>query len=238
MPNTSFFKFLSRIFILFLFLFAKEAISFGANLYSYKTGDWNNVDTWTTDPGGTTLVGSQIPANGDIVVILSSRIVSLPANVSTTGLDITINSGGTLNMSAYQFTNTLSALRGSGTLQLATTNFPAATTNSFVSTGGGTTEYNNNAGFTLPSSQGTYNNLIINLTNSSLVTTQLSNIILNGNLQVIKGVYQINDGSNARRQLTIAGNVTINSSSSMLVGTGNTTTAPSPLGISGVRLLM
>ncbi len=209
MPNTRICTFLNRIFILFLLLFAKQAIAYGTNLYSYQTGDWNNIDTWTTDPGGTTLVGSQVPANGDIVVILSSRTVNLPANISTTALDITINSGGILNMGAYRFTNTLTALRGSGTLQLTTANFPAATTNTFVNSGGGTTEYKNGANFTLPASQGTYNNLIINLTNNSYIASQLSNITLNGNLQVISGVYQINDGSSARRQLTIAGNVTI-----------------------------
>ncbi len=233
MPKTRIFTVINRIFILFLFLFAKQAIAYGTNLYSYQTGNWNNVDTWTTDPGGTTLVGSQVPANGDVVVILSSRTVSLPANISTTGLDVTINSGGILNMGAFGFTSVLTALRGSGTLQLTTTNFPGATTNTFVNSGGGTTEYKNGANFTFPASQGTYNNLVINLTNSSLIASQLSNITLNGNLQVIRGVYQINDGSSARRQLTIAGNVTINSGSSLTVGNGNTTTTTNPLGISG-----
>ncbi len=233
MPSTRFLAFLNRILILFLFLFVNQAIVYGTNLYSYQTGDWNSIDTWTTDPGGTTLVGSQIPVNGDVVVILSSRTVSLSANILTTGLDITINSGGILNLGAHQFTNTLAALRGSGSLQLSSANFPAATINSFVLAGGGTTEYRNGAGFTLPVSQGTYNNLNINLTGNGLIASQLSNITLNGNLTVSRGVYQINDGSAARRQLTISGNVTVTANSSLTVGTGNTTTTTNPVGISG-----
>jgi len=233
MPITRYYSFPIKLLILSLFIIGEQTCTYGTNLYSYQSGDWNNTDTWTTDPGGTTLVGSQVPANGDIVIILSSRTVYLTGNVTATSLDISINSGGILNLADYRFTNTLAALRGEGTLQLNTTNFPAATTNEFVNTGGGTTEYRNSVNFTLPAAQTTYNNLVINLNNNSLVATQLSNITLNGNLNILNGIYRINDGNASRRRLTINGNVNIHAGSSMTVGTGNTTTTTNPIGISG-----
>lgn len=199
--------------------------------YSYQTGDWNTPTTWTSDPGGTTQVGTTVPQNNDVVVILSGRTVSLPANITTTGLDVTINAGGFLNLATYQFTNPLLALRGKGTLQLASATFPTVTTNTFINAGEGTVEYNNAANFNLPA-QATYNNLTINA--PGVIATQLNNTLtLNGNLYVKAGTYRINDNTAARRQLLISGNVTVENGASLTVGTGVTNTVTSPLGISG-----
>lgn len=201
--------------------------------YTYKSGTWNDIDTWTTDPGGTTLVGSALPTNGDAVVILMSRTVTLTNDTATTTLDITINSGGTLDIGDNSFTSGLTALRGEGILRLSSANFPAATTNTFVQTGGGTTEYYNSSNFTLLATQTEYNNLTLDLSTTSIIATQLSNITLNGDLLVKVGIYRINDDSGNRRQLTINGDVTVNSGSSMTVGTGVTNTTTDPTGISG-----
>ena len=48
--------------------------------------------------------------------------------------------------------------------------------------------------------------------------------MINGNLSVKKGTFQINNTTVARRQLTIKGNVTVNNGASITVGTGNTVT--------------
>lgn len=212
------------------------AISSGfsqTTLYSYKSGSWNDPDTWTTDPGGTTLVGSKIPENGDIVVILASRLVNLPSNITTTGLDLTINSSGILDLAAFQFTNSLSALRGGGIVRTSSDILPGATINTFVDAGGGTTEFCNSSGFTLPASQSVYNNLVINLSNSSLIATQINDITINGNLKIISGNYRINNNNPARLQLTVYGDVTVYNGSSITTGTGNTTTTTNPIGITG-----
>jgi hypothetical protein len=199
--------------------------------YSYQTGDWNTTTTWTSDPGGTTQVGSTVPQNNDVVVILSGRTVSLPANIATTGLDVTINAGGFLNLATYQFTNPLLALRGKGTLRLASATFPAVTTNTFVNAGEGTVEYNNAANFNLPPAQTTYNNLTINA--PGVIATQMNNLTLNGNLYVKAGTYRINDNTAARRQLTVNGNVTVDAGASITVGTGSTNATTNPLSING-----
>lgn len=189
--------------------------------YSYQSGSWNTATTWTTDPSGTTLVGSAIPAINDEVVILSNRVVTLSADITTGGLKVIINDGGVLDMATYQFTNTVSSLAGQGFLKLASANFPTVTTNGFVDVGGGTTEYYNTANFTLKAAQLTYNNLVIN-TSVGVTATQLNNLTLNGNLHVKQGTYRINDNTIARRQLTINGDVTVDAGANITVGTGNT----------------
>lgn len=198
--------------------------------FSYQTGNWNDPATWTDDPGGTTYNNIGTPtSDGDIVVILSGRTVTLTADVTTTNLEVNINEGGILNMSTYRFTNTLKELNGQGTLKLASVNFPAATTNTFVNSGGGITEYNNTANFTLPVAQTTYNTLRINA--PGVTATQLNNLTLNGDLHVMQGTYRINDNTAARRQLTIMGNVTVESGASITVGNGVTNTTTNPTAV-------
>ena len=192
--------------------------------YSYQTGEWNTPGTWTSDPSGTLQIGSTVPGNNDKVVILTGRTVSLPADIATQTLDITINAGGFLDQTIYRFTNGLYALRGQGTIRLASVNFPASVINTFINTGGGTTEYNNTASFTLPVAQTTYNNLTINT--SGFIATQLGNIILNGNLNIKSGTFQINNNvSVVKLTLTINGNVTVDNGAFITVGNGVTNTA-------------
>lgn len=196
--------------------------------YSYQTGNWNETSTWTLDPSGTLQIGTATPGNGDFVVILPGRTVSLTSD-KTAILDITIQEGGFLNMADYRFTNGLTALRGQGTLKLASPNFPNAATNTFVDAGGGTTEYDNTSNFTLPLTQSIYNNLTINT--STAVATQLNNLILNGDLRVKSGTFRINDdASNAKRELTVYGDVTIDSNGKIAVGQGATNGAIGGIG--------
>ena len=128
--------------------------------YSYQTGDWEQPSTWTFDPGGTTGPGTEIPGDNDEVVILSGRTVTLQADVTNLNLDVVINDGGILDLSHFQFTNPLASLSGSGILKLSTDEFPQAAVNSFVSTDGGTTEYNVDG--TISAIQSTYYHLTIN----------------------------------------------------------------------------
>src|SRR5664280_2768000 len=196
--------------------------------YSYQTGFWDQASTWTFDPGGTTGPGTLVPGPNDKVVILTGRTVSLQAINSTQNLDITINNGGILDQSTYNFTNALAALRGNGTLKLSSSSFPAATINTFVSTDGGTTEYNNSGA--MSATQATYYHLVIRSTGAVI---QVRDITLNGNLNVKQGTFQINDATSRRLKLIIKGDVTVDNSCSITVGTGTTNTQASPLGITG-----
>jgi len=197
--------------------------------YSYQSGSWNSPGTWTSDPSGTLQIGSTVPGNNAKVTILPGRTVSLPANIATLTLDITINPGGFLDQSTYKFTNGIYALRGSGTIKLSSANFPTPVIiNTLVTTDGGTTEYD--AAVTMPATQATYYHLTINAAGTVI---QKSNVTLNGNLYVKQGTFQINDATAQRLQLIINGNVTVDNGASITTGTGVTNTVTSPLGITG-----
>ena len=192
--------------------------------YSYQTGDWNSPTTWTSDPSGTLQIGATIPGDNDKVIILSGRTISLPSDIISQTLDIRIDAGGFLDQNIYRFTNGIYALRGQGTIKLASVNFPVTVINTLINAGGGTTEYNNISDFTLPAAQTTYNNLTINTPGS--VATQLSNITLNANLHVKNGNFQINNNvSTVKLTLTINGNVTVDNGAFITVGNGVTNTA-------------
>lgn len=200
--------------------------------YSYQTGNWDNPTTWTSDPSGTLQIGTAIPGYNDKVEILTGRTVSLTSDVTTDNLDITIDAGGFINMATYAFTNSLLKLSGQGTLQLASVNFPTVTpaaNNTLVNAGGGTVEYNNTTNFILPSAQTTYNNLTINA--PGITATQTNGLTLNGDLYVKQGTFQLNDNTATRLPLTIFGDVTVDATGSITVGTGNTTTTTNPTAV-------
>jgi hypothetical protein len=197
--------------------------------YAYQTGGWNTPVTWTLDPSGTTQVGSSIPRDNDFVIILPGRTVTLPSNIATSGLDISIEEGGFLDLSSYQFISGLSKLSGQGTLAISSNIFPTPiTTNTFINAGGGTTEYRTS--INLPS-QSTYNNLTINA--SGITVTQTMDLLLNGNLLVKNGTFRINDNTARRLHLTVNKDVTVNTGAFITVGTGATNTTTNPLNIIG-----
>ncbi|MDX9848010.1 MAG: hypothetical protein RBT74_13590 [Tenuifilaceae bacterium] len=200
--------------------------------YSYRTAEWNHPDTWTTDPGGTTLVGTYSPRYGAKYVILQGRTVTLTEDVTQGQLSVTINSSATLNMGQKVFTEPLEKLAGQGLLKLNNTSLPTASTNTFVDSNGGTIEFNNSVNFTLPAT--TYNNLTLNLGGAANMATMLGNITLNGNLSITKGVFRINDNTpTTKLELTINGNVSVSSAGSITVGNGSTNDVTSPHGITG-----
>ncbi len=188
--------------------------------YSYQTGNWDQISTWTTDPSGTLQIGSSIPGTNDKVVILTDRTVTLSADVAAAALDITINSGGVLDLSTFGFGSDLMAIQGSGLLRLASSDYPAASFDPFNDQGGGTTEYYNTVGFILPVTQAEYNNLTINT--SAATATQLADMKLNGNLYIKTGTFRLNDNSTSTLNLTIDGNITVDSGASLIVGNGAT----------------
>jgi hypothetical protein len=189
--------------------------------YSYKSGDWHDTDTWTSDPSGTLQIGNQIPGDGAMVIILTDRTVTLSQDVTEAGLAVTLSSGAFLDQSLYRFTGNISSLAGQGTLKLASADFPAVSSNTLVSAGGGTVEYYNSSDFSLPITQSIYNNLVINT--SGAVATQMNNLTLNGYLQVRSGTFRINDNvGTAKRSLTVNGNVTVDSGGLITVGNGVT----------------
>lgn len=196
--------------------------------YTYQSGTWTNVDNWTQDPTGTTLVNPKpaYPGPGDVIVILNGYTIT--ANVDNVILSATrIEGGGTLDMAA-RTGNDLGNVTGSGLLRVNGVNLPGGSYTSFVAAGtGGTIEYYNTGG-TLGTTQTTYNNLLFsNNTASAVNYITTSNLTINGNLTVSQTsgtgsvTWQINDATAAQQSITLYGNLTVSAGGRIRVGTGN-----------------
>jgi hypothetical protein len=182
--------------------------------YSYQSGDWNNANTWTTDPSGSTLVSPMVPGAGNQVVILNGRSVSTAISRTVAGL--TINQGGTVDLGAttgHDFGN----ISGQGTLRLSTSTLPTGIFTNFVSEDGGTVEFYNlpTGTHTIASSFTTFNNVIIsNSTANNFVLNFNHNLTINGFLNMTKTgaantpIFRIG-GASGNRTLNIWGNVNI-----------------------------
>ena len=198
-----------------------------AALYSYQSGDWNNANTWTTDPSGNTLVSPMVPGAGDQVVILNGRTVT--TTIARTVGSMTINDGGVLDLGTSTG-HTFGPIAGEGRMRLSTTNLPTGNYLTFCAIGGGTIEYYNigASALTLSTSQTTYNNLEIN--NSTSIATSCvlnSNLTVNGNFSMTKsgtGANTFTIGAAASAlNLTFNKNITISAGSIWNVGAFNAT---------------
>ncbi|GAB3862142.1 hypothetical protein GCM10028822_42550 [Hymenobacter terrigena] len=170
----------------------------GQTLYTFNgggtSGDWDATYSWTTDPTGSTSINARVPGNGDNVVITNSFVLSVRNPVAATGLNVTVQKGGVLDLT-NPTTNqlpTLASLGGQGTLRIAGAYFPAVGTNNFDDANTGTVEfYNWPAGTaTLPQpASNQYNNLRLLNTGGtgSAYTAQLgSSLTLTGNLTLTR----------------------------------------------------
>jgi hypothetical protein len=184
--------------------------------YSYRSGNWEDPSTWTQDPSGTLSVNPKVPGEYDFVTVLNGREVKAIAT-NKRSYSLEIQNGGSLDIGSTTGHN-FGTVSGEGTLRLQSTTFPGGDFSSFNSTGGGTVEFYNTSNFTIPGNQ--YNNLILNLSNNSIVATLAGDLTINGNLTINRGRFQIgNDASS--RSILIRGNVLVETNGSIRLGTGN-----------------
>ncbi|HYG20126.1 MAG TPA: hypothetical protein VD816_14410, partial [Ohtaekwangia sp.] len=190
--------------------------------YSYQSGNWTNPTVWTLDGGVFPLYvnpSNEIPGISDNVIITPGRIITANTN------GILINSAqvdGTLDLAATTGHNFVT-ISGIGRIMMsgATDNFPAGDATLFADAAiGGTVEIYG-AG-TVLSQAHTFNDLEIEMNTAASVTTILNNITLNGDLRILNGLMQFNDNSSTTaKTFTVAGNVTVESSAGIRVGTAN-----------------
>jgi len=196
--------------------------------YSYQSGDWSLASTWTLDPSGTiyTNPSSSIPGSADRAVILNGRTITTA--VARSVLSLQINEGGVLNIGTSAGHN-FGTVTGQGRLVMASTSFPGGTFTDFVSAGGGTVEMTNTAGFNFSTlTQYTFNNLIINFNGASTITAiydLASTMQINGNFTVQNGTFQINNTATTQRNINIVGDLIVESTGNITLGTGNNTWA-------------
>ena len=175
--------------LLGLLVLLLSTTAFGQTLYTFNgggtTGNWTDPTIWTTDPTGSTSIGSRLPTNNDNVVVTNSFVVSVSSPVASTGLSITIQKGGVLNLTGTAPTfGTLARLAGQGVLRIAQPYFPAITTNDFDDANTGTVEFYDwpAAVSTLPQpTSGQYNNLrLLNTSTTAFAVLLDASLTVNG----------------------------------------------------------
>lgn len=196
-------------------------------LYSYQSGDWGDLNTWTTDPSGSTLVSSIIPGAGDQVVILPGRTVTTAIARSIGQMEI--QNSGVLDLEAITGNN-LGTLSGEGRLRLQSTSFPTGNFAAFSSATGGTVEYYNLPGGpanVLTNTQLVYNNLeFTNTTGVNYTANINSDLTINGNYLSTRtsGNITINIGNIAgARNILLNKDVTIDVGTTLQVSNYNAT---------------
>ncbi|HLO60057.1 MAG TPA: gliding motility-associated C-terminal domain-containing protein [Bacteroidales bacterium] len=216
--------------LLLFLLFIPTVIFSQTTWYSYQSGNWavggTNWRTWTLDPSGTTLINPSMqaqPAAGENVVILNGRIVIIPTGeAAKTVASVTIQEGAVLDITTTTGHNFGGILNGSGMLRISSADFPDFATGTFIKPGGGTVEYRNMGGFTLQ--QFEYNNLIINLNNStdSVLYNNATTLIINNTATIEKGKLKIgDDASIVQRIVNFNGDVIVNQNGRIGVGVRN-----------------
>ncbi|MGY3090024.1 fibronectin-binding autotransporter adhesin [Hymenobacter sp. UYAg731] len=167
----------------------------GQTLYTFNgggtSGDWDATYSWTTDPTGSTSINARVPGNNDNVVITNSFVLSVRNPVAATGLNVTVQKGGVLNLvNATNQLPSLASLGGQGTLRIAGPYFPTVGTNNFDDANTGTVEFYDWAAGTsalpIPGS-GLYNNLRFLNTKAVAYGVSLnSDLTLNGSLVMLR----------------------------------------------------
>ncbi|MBP5366849.1 MAG: T9SS type A sorting domain-containing protein [Bacteroidales bacterium] len=155
------------------------------NLYSHRSGQWTDFNSWTTDPSGINFVnpGEDIPGPGTNVYIIPGASITVPDTYNTG--DYLINCAnlkldGELVLNGKMGHNVAGVIEGDGRIVLHIENYPACGTNKFV-LDGGTTVFQ---GATVSLTSGhSYSNLEIN--NSVVIFA--GNINIDGNLSVVSG---------------------------------------------------
>lgn len=192
--------------------------------YTYQNGSWNNPTTWTTDPSGALIIDQAVPDDGDAVVVLNGRTVTVTDDIEERALSVRVNEGGTLNMNGFEFTQTLFEFAGRGTFRVQNSYFPEAVSTPFTGDTGGTYEITGGGGVTLPSNLTQVRNLRINVSTSTANVTALNDLTVLDDLRVTRGTLRINDNSATDPiSITIARDLIVGNNGRIRVGTPNVT---------------
>lgn len=190
--------------------------------YSYQSGDWDDWQVWTLDPSGTLLINPQKlkPAVRDFVHVLGGRTVTVYSNNKQVR-SVTIHNGGLLNTQATTGHN-FTKIDGQGVYKLSSANLDIpASGGTFFMTGGGTVEYSGSGTGSL-FSDFEFNNLILNMQNSTDRVTLLDDLVVHGYLTVKNGLFRINDNATANvLDIAVEGALTVAASGGIAVGTAN-----------------
>lgn len=202
--------------------------------YAYSSsGNWNDATSWTLDGAANPLYvnsDNKIPSADDYVKIPSGKKITIQSTTNNLELvKLTVN--GVLDLTSSSGHN-FNVITGNGKILMqgsgGSDNFPAGTSTLFSDSElGGTVEVYG-TGIDLDAARD-FNNLIINLTSGS--ATMLADYNIRGDLTVSSGDFKINDNSNTTPlNITVNGDVFVESGATMSVGTANAVDASAASG--------
>lgn len=185
-------------------------------LYSrVVTGNWEDVNSWSTSPSGTP-IASDAP-DGNPVVIQAGHTISTTAN-GAYAYSVNIANTAVLALGSTREHN-FGHVSGSGTIKISATAsgsfiFPGGFYDDFMNTSGSTIEYDGTG--TLPSSITTYQNVAYSGVGSVKYISAINYTVL-GNLEIRQG--ELNN-TLYNRNITVNGNWINNVASGFKCGTG------------------
>ena len=195
-------------------------------LYSRQSGDWKDVNTWSTT-GHDGDAASITPTASTLVILgdgntYNHNITIYEDNKECGGLRIA--SGSSLDIQATQGHNFASipeeTVTGAGLLRISSdAYFPEGDFGSFISNNGGTVEYyTNNNNITLPSSSASglnlnqYYNLILSHSDTYWITLPNSDLNIHNDLSITgSGSQQIRTNTVAAHSIDVNGDLKITS---------------------------
>ncbi len=193
--------------------------------YSYKSGVWSDWTNWTRDGAVSALLVNpdmKTPLPGDSVVIKSGKTITVDVqDISVELMEI----NGTLDL-ATTGGHDFNYIFGFGKMRMSgfsgNDNYPAGIDTLFYDLDEGGTVEVYGGDINLDQDRN-FRNLIINLDLNSNVATLLGNSIsISKDLTVTRGDLRFNDNSStASINLSVDGDILIESEGSLLVGTGN-----------------
>ncbi|QKG78782.1 hypothetical protein [Tenuifilum thalassicum] len=198
--------------------------------YTLISGNWGDWEIWTLDPSGA------LPNNPDHLTPDKSPTASFDNVVILTGRTVVVDTINNLQHSSIKVDGRLdlttttghsfSTISGSGRILLAADNFPTGDATNFVtkSLGEGTVVYYGGS-YDLTTAREFFD-VEVELSNSSNTITLLNNYTINGDLRINTGTLKINDDvSTTILNLTVKGDVSVQSTASIVTGLGDTRSA-------------
>ncbi|MCK5029182.1 MAG: hypothetical protein KAR57_06080, partial [Bacteroidales bacterium] len=199
----------------------------GRTWYTLISGNWGDWEVWTLDPSGSLpnnpdhYTPSTSPTNtADNVVLLTGRTVDVDTSNNLTHASILIE--GRLDLNATSGHN-FGTISGTGRVLMAADNFPSGDASHFYTKGQGegTVEYYGGS-YNLSTTREFYD-VEIELDNAANIVTLLNDYTINGNLTITTGNLKINDTTDDQLiDMSVSGNVLVEATAQISVGTGNT----------------
>lgn len=155
-----------------------------ATTYSNGTGggNWTNAASWTNG----------VPGNNDVAIIRSGDVITMNQNNRECS-DLTIQSGGTLNLAATTG-HTLTKVSGGGRIRTSSANIPAGDFENFLYNDTAIFEYYGTTALTMPGNFEVYPNLLITGTGTKTMPNQ--EILVRKSLTIDGPIVNLSGGNN------------------------------------------